>query len=224
MPELDAQSQENFIDQLEQSAASSGSYSEAKSIDIFDGIVDARLTQACRRRPWGMRWMIARHQAQLRKHERRLLSTAFSSRCALEEQIEQVESLRFAVHYGQCGNAQQRAWCLLQIARYRIAPLDAPLLVWGSVINIRRQQIVFGHWDWVFGMLSMCPVLLLFFYAVCIALSPIASVALKVAFTTADLAAGWVAFNFYKSINFDAFWVGLRYFRPNGLRTTPLAR
>lgn len=142
----------------------------------------------------------------------------------LNARIERIDSLRFAVHYGRRANAQQRAWCLQQLDRYRVAPLDAPFLVWNRVINLRSRTLVFGHWDWIVGVVMMYPVLLLFVCAWCVALSTSASPALRAAFTTLYLAAGCAAFCFYKSNTFDVFRVGLRYFRPDRWRYTPLRR
>lgn len=96
--------------------------------------------------------------------------------------------------------------------------------MWNGAITVKRQKIVFGHWDWIFGVFMMYPVLMLFVCALCIALDSSASLALRSVFTTVLLAVGYSAFGFYKSGTFDVFRVGLRYFKPNRWRYTPLQR
>lgn len=222
MSKLDPESEQHFLEQFKRSAKSSGKLKK-NSIASFDRNLKESMTHAWVPRPWAMRLAISYYRARLRFHERQLATTPSLSPYMLNAQIELVDSLRFAVHYGHRGNAQQRTWCLQQIDRYRVAPLAAPFLVWNRVINIRSQAITFGHWDWILGIFTMYPVFVLFVYALCIALSP-ASPIVRAVFTTAYLAAGCGTFAFYKSSTFDVFRVGLRYFRPDGWRYTPLQR
>ena len=224
MSKLAPKNEQDFFEQFKQSVKSTGKYCGSTDIADFHSDLRASLAHAWVPRPWVMRVTISVYQARLRFHERRLAATTYFSPCELSTQMERVESLRFAVHYGRRANPQQRAWCLQQIKDYRIAPLAAPFLVWGRVINTRSQKINFGHLDWILGIFMMHPALIMFLYALCIALAPNASPAVKAVFTTFYLALGCSSFSFYKSITFDVFRVGLRYFRPNGWRYTPLPR
>jgi hypothetical protein len=223
MPELDPKNEEHFFKRFNKSAKANGKYTGPDSIANFRSNLRASMMRWVPS-PWFMCLTISVFQARLRTHERRLTTMEDCSPAALSAQIERVDSLRFAVHYGRRANAQQRAWCLQQIDRYRIPPLAAPFLVWARAINISSQTINFGHLDWILGIFMMTQVLMLFLYALCIALCPNASPAVKAVFTTFYLAMGCGAYTFYKAITFDVFRVGLRYFRPNGWRYTPLQR
>jgi hypothetical protein len=223
MAELEPKDQQRFLKKLEKTVKSTGNF-EPISIDSFDGNLQANLTHAFVPRPWAMCLNIAFYQARLRRQEQRLAAMMDCSPAELQAQIENVESLRFAARFGHRGDALQRARCLQLINHYRIAPPDAPFLVWARVICLRRSTIIFGHWDWICGICAMPAVVHVFLWALCIALSIKPSPEVKAIFTTLYLVVGYGAFTFYKSITFDVFRVGSRYFKPDGWRYTPLPR
>jgi hypothetical protein len=224
MPELSPKEQQRFLKKLEKTVKSCGRLAGSTNIDSFDDNLQANLTHAFTPRPWVMCLDIAYYRVHLRRQEQRLAAMADCSLAELQAQIENIESLRFAAQFGHRGNAQQRACCLQLINQYRVAPPDAPFLVWARVISLRRPTIIFGHWDWICGICVMPVVSYVFLWALCIALSIKPSPEVKAIFTTLYLAIGCGAFTFYKSITFDVFRVGLRYFKPDGWRYTPLPR
>lgn len=217
MGALDPKSERRFLEQFRRSVKSSGEYT-TDSIAHFHQDLEESMERASL--PWVMRLALAFYRSRLRAYKRRVAEMPAPSPDALDTQNERIESLRFAAHYGLPGNAEERTWCLQQIDRYGIAPPDARFLVWIRTVNIRRRRIVFGHWDWILGIVMMFLILLQFGYAILFALVPNAPPLLKAVLTTGYWAMGCGAFSFYKSSTFDVFRIGLRYFRPNGWRYT----
>ncbi|MET3124445.1 hypothetical protein AAKU67_004060 [Oxalobacteraceae bacterium GrIS 2.11] len=224
MQELDPKDQQRLVELLKKSAKASGKFTDPTSIAKFHGNLRENLTHAHSCRPWVMVLAMSIYRARLCKQERRLNIMQSVPLAVKSKQVEVVESLRFAAHYGTRANPQQRATCRRQIDLHRVAPIDAQFLVWAKVINIRRDAILFGHWDWICGIIWTPPVLLIFLSAICIALSGKPSPEVKTIFTTIYLIMGCGAFSFFKAITFDAFRIGVRYFKPNGWSYTPLQR
>jgi len=224
MLELDPEGQAQFFEQFSQSVQSSGNCMGTDGIAEFHRKVSTGLEKVCVRRPWAMRLFVCFYQLRLRRHERMLAGLMHVSADALPVLLERLERLRFAVHYGRAGNAKQRTCCLDMLERYRIAPLDAPFLVWNRVIGMRDQSVNFGHWDWILGLFMMHLVGMLFLLALGFALSPTPNPGVKTIITPVYLLMGYGTFTFYKATTFDVFRIGLRYFKPNGWRYRPLPR
>jgi hypothetical protein len=105
-----------------------------------------------------------------------------------------------------------------------VAPLDAPFLVWTRTIGMSSDTASFGHWDWIIGACMMPMISIVFLTALAVAESPKVSLELKLIFAPLYFLIGCVTFDFYKAVTFDLFRVGLRYFKPDGWRYTPLPR
>ena len=218
---LDPKNEQDFLEQFKKSAKSSGSFYKG-IIPKFKGNLHASLSEAVVQRPWFMQATSYFYRLKLQHYEKQFALTLHASITEKIEQAELLENLNFAVHHGHRANAEQRAWCLNAIYTYRVSPLDAPFLVWCGVINLRRQTIVFGHWDWIFGSIMMLPALQFYLLAVLGALS--SNTPLKIVLTMTCLAISLGFFDFYRTIHFKAFQVGSKYFKPDGLRYTPLQR
>lgn len=219
----DPETEQHFLAQFKKSTASSGQFS-VDNIASFDRKLHAHLSDNMAPRPWLMSATVFFYQVQLYFYEKRLAANQLISTKDRIAQTEHIESLHFAIHYGRRGNANQRAWCLQAINAYRIAPLDAPFLVWNRVINLRHRTIVFGHWDWIFGIFMMLPALEFFLLALISALSSNTLSILRAMLTMVFLAISWGIYDFFISNNFRVFRVGSRYFKPHGWRYTPLQR
>jgi hypothetical protein len=131
---------------------------------------------------------------------------------------EKVARLQFASHFGRSANALERTWCHLQIQDRRIPEIDAPFLIWAGTINFKRRAIIYGHWDWVVGIFMMIPIAYAAVGTLLVCFAPIALSFWKVAFVSGMTAATYFAFGIYKSLSFDVFKVGRRYFKPHGWR------
>ncbi len=219
----DPESELHLLEQLEKSTKSGGQFS-IDNIASFNRKWYAHLSDNMAPRPWLMSATVFFYQKRLQFYEKRLTVNPPVSTNDRIAQTEHIESLRFAIHYGRRGNAEQRTWCSQAINAYRIAQLDAPFLVWNRVINLRRRTIVFGHWDWIFGVCMTLPALEFFLLALISALGSNALSIAQAMLTMVFLAISWGIFDLFISSSFRVFRVGSRYFKPDSWRYTPLQR
>lgn len=222
MSNLDPETEEAYFDYFRQSVLSGGRYTKS-STATFDRCWKKSMSDmSAPPRLLTLRLAVAFRRWQLRVNQARLIkmSSANALPNVLVAQIEKIESLRFAVRYGHRANAERREWCARQIAEHQIAPLDAIYLVWLGTINIWRQKVLFGHWDWLGGIVLMGPVGELFFYSGLFAVSGHMPTPLRIVATALYFLVGYGSFRYYKHRTFDAFRIGLRYFKPHWLAFT----
>ena len=218
---LDPETEKNFLEQFKKSVKSSGQFS-VDNISSFNRKLSESLSNTVAPRPWFMNVKIFLYRIQLSVYQRLIFASPSTVTRDLSNQIEHVDSLHFAIRYGCRANAKQRAWCLQTIKYFGITPLDAPFLVWSRVINLQRQRIVFGHWDWVMGIIAMLLVLEFFWLTLNLAFNFNIPLILKIFLVTAVLGANLSLFDFFKKSTFGVFRVGTRYFRPNGWSYIPI--
>lgn len=223
MVNADKQAEQHLLEQLEKAIKSNGQFSQG-IYARFDQNLEENFLKHLVTRPWLMNATSFYYQTKLNYYEKKFDLKNPISETEKIAQIELLESLRFAIHFGCRANAEQRAWCFKTISCNKISPLHAPFLVWSRVINVSRQTIVLSHWDWISGVFMMLPAVEYFLVALLGVLSLNAFSVSKIALIILCLAVSWGIFSYFNSICFKAFKIGSKYFKPVGLRYTPIPR
>lgn len=218
MPQLDKATEDRLVETFELALNSHAFPSSAGSIEQSVDSFDQILAQQYQRRPIWMQVAQYLYRRRLATARDRLKNTSSGDAHVLAALTEKVARLEFASRFGRSANSVERTWCHLEIQHRHIPEIDAPFLVWAGTINFKRRAIIYGHWDWIAGIFMMTPVMLGAAAILAVSFAPIASLAWKVTYVLSMTAATYIAFELYKSLSFDVFRVGRRYFKPRGLR------
>ena len=155
-------------------------------------------------------------------NEKKLIHLESPDPWLLDAQKEKVIRYKFAAIFGKPANSDERAWTFEQLSKFKVDFFDAPFLVWSGTINFKRRRIFYGHWDWIMGVISMGPVYLLIIGVICTCMCGCMPPFEKAVRVTVYLAEIIFAFDIYKAQSFDVFKVGSKYFKPDGLRLSPI--
>ena len=216
--------QEHLVKFLEEFRRMPGFCTDAQSQNNFRAVVMRHMAGAWVARPWLMCLFMYFYRLLLNYHEYKLRSATNCSWPEIGRRKELIEKFRFAANYGRLANAEQRAWCKTEIKRYGISPLDAPFMVWSGTIHVKKQRVMFGHWDWIGGFFLMTPLYYLIVVAVATCLCECLSPLTKSICATVYLAEIIFLFKFYKAQSFDVYKIGSKYFKAQGWGFTPILR
>lgn len=218
MPQFAPSAEERLLKAFEHASKSQVFPTSASSIDQYNDSFNQSLERQYQCRPLLMRINQWIYQRRLCTIQQQLKNASGSDIPTIAALTEKVARLQFASYFGRPANELERAWCHLQIQDRRIPEIDAPFLVWSGTINFKRRAIIYGHWDWVAGIFMMIPIMYAIAGTLLACLTPFDSLIWKVAFVSGMTATTCFAFGIYKSLSFDVFKVGRRYFKPRGLR------
>lgn len=216
--------QEHLVKFLEGFQCMPGFGADAQSKNNFRAAVMGHMAGVWVARPWLMCLFLYCYRLAQHFHEYKLRSDVNLSQIEIVKRRELIEMFRFAASYGRIANAEQRTWCLAQIKRYGISQLDAPFMVWSGTIHVKKQRVMFGHWDWIGGFFLMTPLYVLVLVAIATCLCECLSPLTKSICATVYLAEIIFLFKFYKAQSFDVYKIGSKYFKAQGWGFTPVPR
>lgn len=216
MRRFDPHAEARLLKAVEEASRLHSFPTSADGIERYSQALTRSIEQRWECRPYMMRVTQCIYRYRLAAAERQL-KHAISDAKPIAILTETVERFRFGSQYGRVADRTERHWADEQIRRYAIAQGDAQFMVWNGTINFKQRAIVFGHWDWIIGIPMMIPVAYVAGCALLACVGPITSAVLKVSVVMSLLALTHGSYQLYKSLSFDAFRVGRRYFKPNKL-------
>ena len=216
--------QEHLVKFLEEFQCIPKLSADKRIAENFKTAVMKHMADAWVARPWLMCLFMYFYQLALRFHEYKLRSAVNLTLIEIARRRELIDKFRFAANYGRLAKAEQRTWCFAQIKRYGISQLDAPFMVWSGTINVNKQRVMFGHWDWIGGVFLMVPVCFLGLMGIATCLCESLPLLARSICATIYLVEVIFLFEFYKAQSFDVYKIGSKYFKAQGWGFTPAPR